>query len=289
MTERIAPTSDLGFKKILTERSNKDVLQGIINDFLDLSIPLEEITVTDPYDIKVFQEYLKRLSSGVEIGEKLRHTVQDVAADIKIADFGAEVQVKKDNYFFQRTLYYTLARFCSNYNRSGKMVYMYDGTPIRFSSLRPMYMLNILDHSYFTGDDDALRIFTLFDRNRNKAFKVEYLVIAYFELGKNQIETVNQRYWRVFFKTGDVPADAPGYIKKAAQAIERVNMTQEERDMYDQLQKAEDSYYSTLYTAQIEGEMIGEARGKVEGAKNVIELLENGFSLAEAKKMLNIQ
>ena len=142
MTERISPTSDLGFKKITCEQSNKDVLQGIIGDFFDLWIPLDEINVTAPYDIKSYEEYLKLLNGGGEISETLRQTVQDVTADIKIADFGAEVQVQKDIYFSQRSLYYTCTRFCSNYNQSGKMVYRYDGTPIRYSTLKPVYMLN---------------------------------------------------------------------------------------------------------------------------------------------------
>ena len=103
MTERIRPTSDLGFKKILTERANKDILQGVIHDFFDLLIPIDEITVTDPYDIKSYKEYLKLLNGGEEVTERLRQTVQDVSADIKIADFGAEVQVLSD--FSDNTCY----------------------------------------------------------------------------------------------------------------------------------------------------------------------------------------
>ena len=76
----------------------------------------------------------------------------------------------------------------------------------------------------------------------------EYLTIAYFELTKNKVETVNQRHWKAFFNTGDASADAPEYIRKAARVIERANMTQEERDMFDQLQKAKD-IYETFYNS----------------------------------------
>jgi hypothetical protein len=34
----------------------------------------------------------------------------------------------------------------------------------------------------------------------------------------------NQRAWLTFFKTGKAPADAPGYIKKAQEMIEWINM-----------------------------------------------------------------
>ena len=287
---RIPPTSDLGFKKITSEPSNKDVLQGIIGDFFDLWIPLNEINVTAPYDIKSYEKYLKLLGSGEEISETLRQTVQDVAADIKIADLGAEVQVRKDTYFSQRSLYYTCARFCSNYSLPGKMVYRYDGAPIRYSSLKPVYMLSILGYPHFIGDEEALRVLTLYDRKRDKAFEIEYITIAYFELTKNNVETVNQRHWKTFFQTGIAPDDAPEYIKKAARVIDRANMTQEERDMFDQMQKAKDTQDSVIYTAQLEGERIGEARGEARGkarseatiARNALHM---GMTIADVSRL----
>ncbi|MCL1916073.1 MAG: Rpn family recombination-promoting nuclease/putative transposase [Desulfovibrionaceae bacterium] len=189
MTDRISPTSDLGFKKITSTPESKDVLRGIIGDFFDLWIPLEEINITAPYDIRSYEEYVKRLKGGEEISETLRQTVQDVVADIKIADFSAEAQIRKDDYFSLRSIYYACSRFCANYNVPGRMVKMYDGTPLRYSSLKPVYCVNILGYPHFTGDDDALRIFEFYDRKRNKSFDREYLTIAYFELTKNNVET----------------------------------------------------------------------------------------------------
>jgi hypothetical protein len=82
----------------------------------------------------------------------------------------------------------------------------------------------------------------------------------YFELGKGIVETENQRHWQEFFKTGDVPGGAPGYIGKAARVIAMANLTRREREMIDALQKAEDVYASTVHTA----ELIGEERGRAE-------------------------
>ena len=78
-----------------------------------------------------------------------------------------------------------------------------DGTLLRYSSLKPIYALNILGYPHFSEDDDALRIFTLYDRERKKSFDREYLTIAFFELTKNNIETANQRHWRTYFNTGE--------------------------------------------------------------------------------------
>ena len=156
MTKRISPTSDLAFKKILGTQGNEDVLQGMIGDFFEIRPAIEDITITACYSIEAYGEYVKRLRGNEEIDEKLRQTVQDVAADIKIAGFGAEIQVKSDMYFSHRSLHYACNRFCSNYNLTGKMVKRYDGKFIRYSSLKPVYTLNILGYTHFRGDDDAL-------------------------------------------------------------------------------------------------------------------------------------
>jgi predicted transposase/invertase (TIGR01784 family) len=299
----------LGFKKITSEGSNKDVLRGIIGDFFDLWIPLEEINVTAPYDIRAYEEYVKLRSGGEEISEKLRQTVQDVVADIKIADFAEEIQIQLEKYFSVRSLHYACSRFCANYNRAGAMKQLADGSFLRYSSLRPVILLNILGYPHFLGDDDALRVFTLYDRARDKAFDVEYLTIAYFELTKNNVETVNQRHWRTYFNTGEAADDAPEYIKKAARVIERANLTEEERKMLDQLERAEEIYKNTIYSAEaegkrvgrIEGEKIGEARGekigeargeargekkgKLDVARNALHI---GMTIAEVSKLTGL-
>ena len=285
MSERISPTSDLGFKKITSAPESKDILRGIIGDFFGFWVPLDEIHITAPYDIRSYGEYVKRLNGGEEISETLRQTVQDVVADIKIADFTAEAQVRKDGFFSYRSLYYVCSRFCANYNVPGRMVTMYDGTSFRYSSLKPVYCVNILGYPHFTGDDDALRIFELYDKKRNKSFEREYLTIAYFELAKNNIETENLRHWKTFFQTGEAPADAPEYIRKAARFIEKANLTKEERDMYEQIQKAEDIRVSELYTAQLEGEARGKKEERLDIARNALHM---GMTISDTSKLTGL-
>jgi len=296
MTNRISPTSDLAVKKTLAERGNEDVLQGMIGDFFGIRPAIEDITITEHYNIEAYEEYVKKLNGNEEISEKLRQTIQDVAADIKIAGVGVEVQVKSDLYFTHRSLYYLCSRFCSNYNLTGKMVKRYDGKFIKYSSLKPVYALNIIGYNHFP-DDDALRVLTFYDRKRNKSLDREYLIIAYFELAKNNIETVNQKHWQTYFKTGEASNDAPEYIKKAARIIERANMTQKERDMIEQLQRAEDINDSVIYTAQIEGERKREleiVRNMLKRNKPISEIIEDtGVSREEVEKerhrMLGVQ
>ena len=183
MTRHIPPTNDLLFRKVFG--GNPDILQGIIGDFFDIHPELSDITITAPYSIKAYRELLKQSASTDDLAVKLRHTIPDVTADIKFAGFGAEVQLKKDEFFTTRSLYYAFDKFCSNYNRLGEMKQKLDGSHLRYSSLKPVYTLNILGYPHFADDNHALRIFTLYDRKRDKSFRIEYISIAYFELNKS--------------------------------------------------------------------------------------------------------
>ena len=185
------------------------------------------------------------------------------------------------------------SKFCGNYNRRGAMRTRADGKFYLHSSLKPVYVLNILGYKFFPADDDALRIMTLYDRKRHKAFDIEYVTAAYFEFTKNNTETENQRCWKIFFITGEAPEDAPEYIKKAARVIDRANLNGEEEEMINRLEMAEEIYQNTLYAAQldgrIEGEKIGEARGEARGeeAKALAiaqSLLESGMPIADISR-----
>ena len=156
-----------------------------------------------------------------------------MAASLEFADFVSELQVRNVRFFDERALYYPFERFCKNYNKQGFMEFGTDGKPNRYSSLIPVYALNILGGSHFQ-DDDALRIF---------------------ELSKNNIETTNQRYWRDYFLTGEAHPDAPEYIKKASHIIEYENLSEEEKNMSAILEKARadhDAWISSAYNDGIE-------------------------------------
>ena len=229
--ERILPTGDLAFKKVLASEENKDILAGLIWDFFE--IKATDIVIEKPYSIAVCKE----LVENEEI-TKLRQTLKDVSASFKVADFVSEVQVKKTLYYEERALYYPFERFVQNYSKVESIKIGSDGKPIRYSSLRPIYALNILGYTLFEGDDDTLRIFELYDPKRNKRFK-DLLRIGFFELEKTKIETVNQKHWRDYFNTGEAKPGSPAYIKKASQIIKYVNLSEEERNVLSSIERIE--------------------------------------------------
>jgi len=102
--ERILPTSDLGFKKVLASEENKDILAGLIQDFFE--IKAEDIVIEKPYSIAVCKELIEN-----EEITKLRQTLKDVAVSFKVADFVSEAQIKKTLFYEERALYYPFERF----------------------------------------------------------------------------------------------------------------------------------------------------------------------------------
>lgn len=248
--ERILPTGDLGFKKALASEDTKDILSGLIQDFFCIVVPEKEITLENPYSIEAYQEFV----NGDEVST-LRHTIKDVAATFKVANFISEVQVAKTKFFDERALYYPFDRFCKNYNTPGSMEIMSDGKFNRYSSLRPVYALNILGYNHFkdSADHDALRIFELYDPKRGKRYKKDLLFIGFFELKKPNIETINQQHWRDYFNSGEVSDSAPDYIKKASRIIAVANLSEEERKMATMLEKAQADYDAQITSSYYYG------------------------------------
>jgi predicted transposase/invertase (TIGR01784 family) len=276
---RISPTNDLALKKVLASEENKDILQGLVHDFFGLTVRCDDIVLDHPYSIKEYREL-------TVLGEEtvaLRQTIADVTASLTFANLTAELQVKRDKFFSERSIYYAFDRFCSGYNTLGIDEHIHGS--VRFSTLKPLYALNILGFNHFLGDTDALRTFGLYDERRGKRFDKEYLVLAYFELKKDNVETANQGHWKDYFTTGTVASDAPDYIKKASRIIEVVNLDKEEREVVDIMEKALAVSESIKYTAYLdgleEGEAKGEARGKREGKREVARNLKSkGIPLA---------
>jgi predicted transposase/invertase (TIGR01784 family) len=279
--KRISPTSDLAFKKTFGSVEHTDIISGLINDFFD--IIAEDITIANPYSIDICNEF----KDGEDINV-LRQTFRDIAVSFKTAEFVSELQIKKTKFFDERSIYYPFKRFCDNYSIEWRMERGTDGKFNRFSSLRPVYALNILGYDHF-DDDDSLRVFELYDHKRNKHFGKELLRIGYFELTKVNIETVNQRHWHDYFTTGEVKPEAPDYIKKASEIIEFTNLGEGERKVAEAFEKAQAIIDAEIVTSYTEGKAEGKAEGVLEGiwqaAKSMLQYGDPPEKVAECLKL----
>ena len=265
----VNPTNDLAFKKVLGSNENVHILAGFIRDFF--SIEPKELVIENPYSIRAYKEQLH----DKEIN-RLRATVSDIAATMNFADYKSELQLRRSHNFDERSLYYPLDKYVSRYKVT-------PDSPSAYARLRPVYVMNILGFNHFNEDEDALRIFELYDPARNKKPKKSMLHIGYFELLKPQVETQNQRLWQDYFLQKTLPANAPSYMLDAQQILERANMDEEELNMITRTEYLQSIYDDQMAYATDEGRALGLAEGRELGLAQGREIglsqgLEQGLS-----------
>jgi len=268
--KRLSALGDLIFHKTFSSPENVDILAGLARDIF--GVETKSITILDPYDIKVYMEQRKESNFSEN---RLRHTRKDIKARFETADFTAELQVGKDDFFVPRSLKYAFDTFTENYNEALRegvarkdedtLLFEEEEAAIlsRYASLRPVYALNIVNFNLF-HDEAPLRVFSLYDPKRGKSLDREWLHVGYFEISKPGAETERQGWWRDYFLGNPLPERAPVYIRKAAKLLDYVNLTREERRMFDRDEYAQSAYESELYTARRIGRDEGLAAGKAE-------------------------
>jgi len=243
-------------------------LIGLAKDIFGINV--KEIHFEDPYSIDDYKEYLE----GKEI-TTLRQTIRDVGAKIKVDDndkiLTSELQLKHNDFFTQRSLYYPFKRYCDNYNVPGKMYVDKEGNPNRYSSLLPIYEIVILGYKSFP-DNYNLRVAELYDPARKIGLLEDLIKIAYFEFKKTNTEKNKAiGFWRDFFLEKEISKDAPDYIREAAEITNYVNMSKEEQALIDQLEKAIADYDAEMSTAWNRGEISGIEKGLKKGIEKGIE------------------
>lgn len=262
----VKPTNDLAFKKVLGSSENVHILAGLYKDFY--FIEPKELSIENPYSIKAYREFLRGSESF-----RLRQTLSDISATMKWADYRSELQVRKDKYYDKRSLYYPLDKFISRY----KFV---EGESSGYARLCPIYSLNILGYNHF-DDDDALRIFKLYDPVRNKAMEMDFINLGHFELLKPNIETDNQRDWQNYFLQRPLSPNAPDYIQEALHIIEQSNMKEEELEVITQMDYLQSVLDGQFEQVRDEGFDEGFGEGFGEG-------LDEGIGLGKKEGIVEI-
>jgi len=125
--------------------------------------------------------------------------------------------------------------------------------------------MNILGYNHFNKDEDALRIFQLYDPVRKKLFSKNLVNFGYFELLKPNVETNNQKDWQNFFMKRPLSATAPDYIRQASEIIGRANMRKDEVEVMTQVEKMQWRMAGELEYATRKGLEQGLEQGREEG------------------------
>lgn len=259
---------DWAIKRILRDKANKEVLEGLITVLLG-----EPVTITDILESESNKERFEDKSNRVDVKAKT------AAGEYIIV----EVQLTKERDFFQRILFGT-ATTINDQIGIGK----------DYSVIKKIYSINILYFEFGCGDDYAYHGVTTF-RGMTKKDSVlqlktpseekyisestkrmtmpeevfpEYflLLVSHFnEMARTPIEE-----WMEYLKDGAIRDDTttPG-LQAAREKLAIMSMTEKERreyrDFMVSVHAAKDNWDTMRDEARAEGLAEGRAEGRAEG------------------------
>jgi len=307
VTKIVLPTMDLMFKKLFSCIEHKNVIQGFLNEVLGLDVDADDIVIKNPYSIKSFEEDVKRIEEAEGEGDiekvtKLRQTIRDVTLSvIDLADVTIEMQLAKPKDFLTRMHYYLDETYTGNYNRN-----ISEGQT-RYSSLKPVISLNVLDFDFFEGDR-ALRSFTYRDDETGAALESEIREgfasehnlagrplkqIGFFELKKHAVKDKDVANWRDFIKSGIPNPGASQAIQEAAKIVQYNNLAMEEREVIDTVERAIATSHAVYLGMKEQAHAEGHAKGRAEGfegglQKVALNLFRRNRPLSEVREDTNL-
>ncbi|BDR55825.1 Rpn family recombination-promoting nuclease/putative transposase [Xylocopilactobacillus apis] len=283
MIKKTAPSSDLQFKKLFGSPENEWILVAFINDLLDLDV--ESAKVGNPYNIRSFHK-----NSGLQVTEV------DVIA--RLADgtlVTIEMQIAHKAFFIERLMHYLAEKYSSNFGIE-KLEKIKNGRhEVKYSSLRPVYSINILYYNQFQEDDEPLHTFVPYDIKNKTILKSEdgrpiWTVVTLELLKPSEKLKGNSGYWHEFLKKGNAANKAPKHVKAASKIVEYTNLSKEEQAMLDAAQRAKADQEAEFAYQWIKGEQSGIAKGEKSGiAKGRQEGIKEGVQEGikeTARKML---
>ena len=220
--KKVSRTNDLAFKKAFASDGNTESIIGLARDILGIDI--KEVLFRQPYSIESYTKMIKEKQFAA-----FQQTIKDISANVVLNNKGvnliSELQVREAKRFLERSLYYPTQTFSENYKDN------------KYSSLKPIYAINIVGYLMFKQDLDGLRIFEMWDKLHNEGFPIEFK-IAYFEYKKTNFNTDIQ-FWRDYFLDKEISDNAPEYIKHAAEIVEYANLEEEEKELVDLIERFE--------------------------------------------------
>ncbi|MBM2815594.1 MAG: hypothetical protein HW421_2356 [Ignavibacteria bacterium] len=273
----INPFTDYGFKKLFGEEINKDLLLDFLNELLkeeqgqikDLTyLKTEHLGTTDLDRRAIFDLYCEN-----ERGEK----------------FIVEMQKSKQNFFKDRTVYYSTFPIREQAKR-----------PDWKFELKSVYTIAILDFVFEEdkNEPDKFRYdVKLTDTETNKIF-YDKLTFIYLEMPKfkktvDELETRFDKWLYVIRnlnRLDRIPEKLREKIfEKVFEAAEIAKFTYEQVLFYEDSLKHYLDLKNSLDTAREEGEIKGIEKGKIERTKEVaIKARKKGLSVKDISELTGL-
>jgi len=287
---------DWAIKRILRDKANKEVLEGLITVLLG-----EPVTITEILESENNKDRLEDKTNRVDVK----------AMTSKGEYIIVEVQLTKERDFFQRILFGTAASINDQI-----------GMGQDYSIIQKIYSVNILYFDFGCGDDYAYHGVTTF-RGMTKQDSVlqlntenerrylnattkrmtmpEEVFPEYFLLLCNHFNEVARtpiEEWMEYLKDAVIREDTttPG-LQAAREKLAYMSMTEQEQREYREymvsVHAARDAWDTAIDEAKAEGRAEGREEGRAEGRaeerlSNARNLMSNGVPLEVIVKSLNL-
>jgi len=264
---------DWAMKRLLRDKSNFGVLEGLITTLLGFPVKIQKLLESE---------------SNLDSEDSKQNRVDVLAEDEQGALYIIEVQNENEFAYFQRMLFGT-----------SKLVTEYINRGQGYENIRKIYSINIVYFNLGNGTDvvyhgktefrglhnGELLSLSPFQQQKFKASVVSGLYPEYFILKVNDFNHWSRaplEQWIYVLNTGDIPddADAPG-LSEAREKMQLARMTKEELASYYRHLDNVVILRDNITTARTEGREEGLAEGRVEGRVEG----ERQKALSAARKM----
>lgn len=264
-------------KRLLRNKANFNVLEGLLTTLLKDNIHIQKLLESESNQEEEFDKY---------------NRVDMLAENDKGELFLVEIQNNNEYAYFQRMLFGT-----------SKLVTEYINRGEGYEKVRKVYSINIVYFSLGHGKDyvyhgktefkgihkgDILEL-TPFQKQTFKADTVSQLYPEYYILKVNDFNSVAKsplEEWIYYLNTGEIPdnATAPG-LDKAREQLKLDKMSKEELKAYyrhlDNIVILKSNIFTEREEGRVEGRAEGEKSKQLEIARN---LKRMGLSTADTCK-----
>ncbi|MDR0861795.1 MAG: Rpn family recombination-promoting nuclease/putative transposase [Oscillospiraceae bacterium] len=245
----LPPKSDIVFKLLFGDERNIDLLTALLKSVLDLPhSEYAEVTIVDPHLLREFET------------DKLG--ILDVKVTTKSGNIiDIEIQVAETPELKERIIFYI-----------AKMITEQIGNGQDYDAIKHVVSIVITDFDFIVGSEPYHHKYTLYDRENESEF-TDLVSLHTLELPKlpSKDDDTELYDWLRFIRAEteedlNMSAQTNTQIEKAVGVLKELSADERARMLYDAREKQRRDEASRLKGALREGE----ARGKLEVAKNAI-------------------
>ena len=254
----IKPVVDFAFKKIFGSHQNSDALIGLLNAILDFECPVVAVELLNPFSYQEFAE------------SKL------IVLDIRCRDAGGrwlnvEMQVSAYAGLLERLVYYTCSMYVDQLQKGNS-----------YALASPSLSICLLRHVLFPESLQAHHRFQMMDKKSGRelenAIEVHTVELTKYLLSESTISAASKLEQWVFlllraqdFDAADLKRLLPGIeFETAINTIETISAKREDKQMYDQREKAQRDYEWALSGAREEGREEGRITGQIQLLRSLL-------------------